>query len=509
MIEIHSVLAISALSFLLTFFLTPVIRDAFLGLGILDRPDGQRKLHRLAVPRVGGIPITLSYVAAYGVLLLSPWKAGDLVSQQLPLIAKLLPAAALIFITGLLDDVFGLKPWQKLLGQFAGAAVAVAGGLRIATLAGHDVPAGLDIAITIAWLIGCSNAFNLIDGLDGLASGMGLFATLTTFVAALMHGNTTLALATLPLAGSLLGFLRYNFNPASVFLGDSGSLLVGFLLGSYGVIWSQKSATLVGLTAPLMAMAIPLLDTGLAIARRWLRGRPVFSADRAHIHHKLLDRGLTHRRVVLLLYLACSVYAVLSLLQSRSENQFGGLVVLLFCLVTWLGIQHLGYAEFSVAGRTVFGGALRRIIHGQIALHGLEQALSRCASIEQCWQSLTEVGRDFEFAGLRARLNGETFSLPPIRQEPENCWQVHIPLPNGDFVHLFRVFESSAHPAVIMPLVHIIRTTLAARLPHLRPAYASISSVETDLYSLLGLTAGVASFEPAGNEREVGSPVAD
>jgi UDP-GlcNAc:undecaprenyl-phosphate GlcNAc-1-phosphate transferase len=510
MIEIHSLLAISTVSFLLTFILTPLVRDAFLGLGILDRPDGQRKIHRLAVPRVGGIPITLSYVAAYGVLLLSPWKAADFVIQQLPIIAKLLPAAALIFITGLLDDVFGLKPWQKLLGQFAGALVAVLGGLRIVVLAGYQVPPGVGIAITIAWLIGCTNAFNLIDGLDGLASGMGLFATLTTFVAALMHGNHMLALATLPLAGSLLGFLRYNFNPASVFLGDSGSLLVGFLLGSYSVIWSQKSATLLGMTAPLMAVAIPLLDTGLAIARRWLSGRPIFGADRAHIHHKLLDRGLTHRRVVLLMYLACSIYAVLSLLQSRSTNRFGGLVVLLFCLVTWLGIQHLGYAEFSVAGRTVFGGGLRRIIHGQIALHGLEQSLSKSASVEQCWQSLVQLGRDFGFVGLRVRLNGVAFSLPSIRQVPENCWQIHIPLPNGDYVHLFRDFDSSSQPAVIMPLVQVIRNTLSARLPRLRPPYYSpISSVETDLSSVLGLSAGISSFEPAAKDVNVGSLLAD
>ena len=153
------------------------------------------------------------------------------------------------------------------------------------------------VPLTILWLVGCSNAFNLIDGLDGLATGVGLFATATAFLSALLTGNIALAIVTAPLLGALLGFLPYNFSPASIFMGDCGSLTVGFLLGCFGVIWSQKSATLLGMTAPLIALAIPLLDTALAIARRFLRRQPVFGADRGHIHHRLLARGFTPRRV--------------------------------------------------------------------------------------------------------------------------------------------------------------------------------------------------------------------
>ena len=229
--------------------------------------------------------------------------------------------------------------------------------------------------MTLVWLVMCANAFNLIDGLDGLASGMGLFATLTTFLAAVLHGNESLALVTLPLAGALLEFLRYNFNPASVFLGDSGSLLIGFLLGSYGVIWSQKSATLLGMTAPLMALAIPLLDVCLSVTRRWLRGQPIFTADRGHIHHRLLDLGTTHRRVVLILYAVCGFYAALSLLQSLLSNQVGGLIIILFCAATWIGIQHLGYNEFDAAGRTLRSGAVQRLVHGQLAIQAFEKRI--------------------------------------------------------------------------------------------------------------------------------------
>jgi len=140
--------------------------------------------------------------------------------------------------------------------------------------------------------VACVNAFNLIDGLDGLAAGLGLFATLTTFAAALLQQNFELAIATVPLSGALLGFLRYNFSPATIFLGDCGSQTVGFLLGCYGVLWSQKATTLLGMTAPVMALSIPLLDTALSVARRLLGGRPIFRADRGHIHHRPWIAGL-------------------------------------------------------------------------------------------------------------------------------------------------------------------------------------------------------------------------
>ena len=152
--------------------------------------------------------------------------------------------------------------------------------------------------------------------MDGLAAGVGLVATVTMVIAALTQGNLPLALATIPLAGCLLGFLRYNFNGASVFLGDSGSLLIGFLLGCYGALWSEKSVTLVALTVPLLAVSIPLLEVALSIVRRYLRNRPIFEADRGHIHHKLLERGLSPKGAVLTIYAFCGVVAMLSLVAS-------------------------------------------------------------------------------------------------------------------------------------------------------------------------------------------------
>src|SRR5712692_312642 len=264
----YSFLFLAAISSVICLLLTPLCRDIFLRAGLLDQPDHVRKTHAKAIPRIGGIPIAIAYVGSFGLLLVSPFHSGSVLEQYLPLVWKLLPAVGLIFATGLIDDLIGLKSWQKLLGQVAAALCAYWGGVQVPGIAGHLTHTVLSLPLTVAWLVICANAFNLIDGVDGLATGLGLFATLTMLVAGLVQNNAPLALATAPLAGALLGFLRYNFNPASIFLGDCGSLSIGFLLGCYGVIWSQKSATMLGMTAPLMALSIPLLDTCLAVGRR-------------------------------------------------------------------------------------------------------------------------------------------------------------------------------------------------------------------------------------------------
>ena len=238
---------------------------------------------------------------------------------------------------------------------------------------------------TVLWLLVCTNAFNLVDGMDGLAGGIGLFSTITILIAALVHQSPALALATIPLAGCLLGFLCYNFNPATIFLGDSGSLSIGFLLGCFGIIWTQKSATLLGMTAPLMALSIPLLDTCLCIVRRALKRQPIFSPDRGHIHHKLLDRGLTPRRAVLVVYGVCSLVACFSLLQSTvRNNRLSGVITIIFCAVAWIGIQYLGYAEFSVAGKMLFSGDFQRTLKVQLELHTFERAIGTARTVADC-----------------------------------------------------------------------------------------------------------------------------
>ncbi len=267
----HSLLFLSTLSLLLSLAITPAVRSAFRYLGVLDIPDRERKLHSAPVPRVGGVAILISYVLAFALLLCTNSSEGALVRATLPFVFRLLPAAGIAFLTGFVDDVLGLRAWQKIVGQAAAALLAYGAGIQIQVLGGQNLLHWWSCPVTVLWLIASMNALNLIDGVDGLAAGIGLVATTTTLLAAVIQLNVPLALATLPLAGSLLGFLRYNFNPATIFLGDCGSLFVGFMLGCFAVVWSEKSATVLGMAAPIVALCIPLLDTVLAISRRLLR----------------------------------------------------------------------------------------------------------------------------------------------------------------------------------------------------------------------------------------------
>jgi UDP-GlcNAc:undecaprenyl-phosphate GlcNAc-1-phosphate transferase len=363
---------------------------------MVDKPDNIRKFHAGSIPRVGGIAIFIAYLASFTVFLPS-FQFGEMVHGNLDVVRHLLPAAAIVFLTGLLDDLLGLKAWQKIAGQFIAAVVAFHAGVQIPVLGWRQLPSWFGLPLTILWLVGCTNAFNLIDGLDGLAAGVGFLATSTTLVAALLDHNMGLAIAIIPLAGALLGILRFNFSPASIFLGDSGSLFVGFLLGCYSVLWSQKSATIPGMIAPLIALSIPLLDTSLAIVRRFLRRQPIFGPDRGHIHHNLLARGLTPRRVVVLMYIACGACAALSLLQSFAHERFGLAIFVLFCLGAWFGVQHLRYAEFGIARRLVLAGNFRRQLNAELLLASFCDNLIAAATPDQCWNVLQHNYSEFGF----------------------------------------------------------------------------------------------------------------
>ena len=281
--------ALGLSSFLLCLGTTPLVRNLFVRYGKMDHPDSDRKFHAEAVPRSGGIGIMLAYFASFGLMYLLLPSGVSLYVNHHALLRAVLPATALMFLVGLADDLFDLKPKHKLAGQVVAVGVAVSLGARLTLVHG---PAWLGVVLSVMWLLACTNAVNLIDGMDGLATGVGLTATLTTMLVALLSGNMGLAMATAPLAGALFAFLRYNFSPASVFLGDSGSLSIGFLLGCLGLVWDSHAGML-GMVGPLMTMALPLVDVSLSILRRFLRRRPIFQGDRGHIHHRVLALGFT------------------------------------------------------------------------------------------------------------------------------------------------------------------------------------------------------------------------
>lgn len=238
-------------------------------------------------------------------------------SLSLSPLATILPPAILIFLLGVYDDRRNATPLLKFSVQAIAGAMLFAGGLRIFALpvlfGTHHFSWITGLVFTITWVIAITNAFNLIDGLDGLAAGSALFSTLVVFVVALLGNMSLISLVALALAGAIVGFLRYNFNPATIFLGDCGSLFIGFMLSALALYGSQKTPTIVAVAIPMVSFGLPILETSLSVLRRLISGRPVFTADREHIHHKLLQRGMSHRQVVIVLYGVSAIFALLSL----------------------------------------------------------------------------------------------------------------------------------------------------------------------------------------------------
>jgi UDP-GlcNAc:undecaprenyl-phosphate GlcNAc-1-phosphate transferase len=406
------------------------------------------------------VAILVSIMAAYALLLAVRLNSGAIIWEGLPLVIRLLPALAVVFSIGLVDDIFTLRPWKKLTAEIVAAMLAWFGGIHVNALAGYSLSGVvISFVITVLWIITCTNAINLIDGVDGLATGVSLFAALTMLIAALLNHNMPMALALAPLVGALAGFLRYNFSPACIFLGDCGSLTLGFLLGCFGAVWNEKSTTVLGMTAPLVVLAVPLLDVALAIVRRFLRGQPIFGADRAHIHHKLLSRGLTPRRLVLFIYGICGIGAAASLLLTVSQGSNSGFVIVIVCLAAWLGLQHLGYKEFGVAGRVILGGAFRSVLSAQIALEAFENEIRVDITLQQCCDLLCSTCAQFGFSGVISDLDG-------VKRQwgIATGWHVCIDFPGHGYINLWRATGSHSRGAAAVLFMDCISRAFNQKL---------------------------------------------
>jgi UDP-GlcNAc:undecaprenyl-phosphate GlcNAc-1-phosphate transferase len=389
-------------AFIVSLALTPIVRDVFRAYNVVDRP-GRRKVHAFPIPRVGGVAI----MAAYLVGMLSFRGPGSPFPAHW--IRTILSGAVIMFLVGLLDDFVNLKPRVKLLGQIAAACAAFASGIQIERFGGIELPVWISLPATLFWLLLTTNALNLIDGLDGLCAGIGFWATLAFFAAAVAYGDPIMGYTVLPLSGALLGFLFFNFNPATVFLGDSGALLTGFLLGCFGIIWSRDMAPAVSATFLLSALCVPMLDLGLSIVRRQLNNQPIFSADRGHIHHRLLDLGLTVRRAAFTLYAAEIIGSAFGLTMTWLLLRYGGpggavlsvLVAVCAAAAVIVGISRLRYAEFEVAGRLFFGGGMRNILAREIRIRRLEISLEAVKTPDEWWSLVTKAAREEKWGGIR------------------------------------------------------------------------------------------------------------
>ncbi len=324
-------LALVLAATLFSLLITPFVTSAALALGLVDAPDG-RKVHSMSVPRVGGLAVILAAgLALAGTVAALRWQGAD--SPTLRPLAPILVGAALVFGVGLLDDLRALPVAAKLIVQVVAAGGVMASGLLIErlSLGGHTWPLGaLSWLVTLLWIVGLTNAFNLIDGIDGLAAGIVVIAGAACATILVIRGHSAEAMLLAALVGGALGFLAFNFAPASIFLGDGGSLVFGFLLATTAITGWQKGATALAAGVPLLIFALPLADALTTLARRARRApasglvmwdilRRIIEPDREHIHHRLTRRGWSTRRTVLLLYAVTAVLSCLALVTARFE----------------------------------------------------------------------------------------------------------------------------------------------------------------------------------------------
>ncbi len=333
--------------------LTPIVCRVALKLGAVDAPAA-RRVHTRAVPRLGGIAIVVAFYLPLAALFALDSSSARQLFANPRMVAGIAAGALLVAGIGLWDDVAGLGAKRKLLFQCAAACIAFAGGLRIQGIT-LPVIGQLDfgwfaLPVTILWIVGIINALNLIDGLDGLAGGIAFFACVTNFVVAELAGNVLTCLVCATLAGGILGFLFYNFNPAKIFMGDCGSMFLGFILACAALLGAgtQKSPTVIAILVPLLAMGLPVMDMLFAIARRFLERRSIFAADRGHIHHRLLDIGITHRRAVMMLYGLSLVFTLVALAIHMGRSWQVGAALLLLCTVLLGAVRFLGQFRMSL-----------------------------------------------------------------------------------------------------------------------------------------------------------------
>lgn len=344
------------LGLLLATGLTPLVKKFAVKVGAVDVPNA-RKVHSRIMPRMGGLAIYGAFMLALvGLMFIIPDTLFG-TTRDANLVKSLLAGGSIIVLIGALDDRFELSAKVKLLGQIVAASVVVFGFDM--TVSFINVPFGdhylfindwIAIPLTIFWIVGVTNAINLIDGLDGLAAGVSAISIATILVMAVIMGNPVVILLCALLLGSIIGFLFFNFYPARIFMGDTGSLFLGFSLAVLSML-GFKQVAIVSFITPLLIIGVPLSDTLFAIIRRWLHKKPIFAPDKGHLHHCLQQLGFSHRKTVLVIYGIAAFFGVLAIIQSIAASHDANWVTFVVICVLLVSLQ-LGAEVIGIVGKT-------------------------------------------------------------------------------------------------------------------------------------------------------------
>lgn len=311
--------------FIITILITPLVKKLAFKVGATDKPN-KRKVHKKIMPRLGGLAIYISFLL--GVLMLRP---------ETPYMNAIILGSTIIVLTGILDDIYELSAAKKLIGQLTAALLVVIwGGVKINFV---NLPFTADvlefgflsIPITVLWIVGITNAINLIDGLDGLAAGVSSIALITISIMAIIIPNPFVVMMGCILAASTIGFLFHNFYPAKIFMGDTGAMFLGFMISVLSLL-GFKNVTFISFVIPIIILGVPISDTFYAILRRILNKRPLSAPDKSHLHHCLLDLGFTHRQTVLLIYAMSAFFGLVAIIFSQAKL-LGSIVLIIVLLV--------------------------------------------------------------------------------------------------------------------------------------------------------------------------------
>jgi UDP-GlcNAc:undecaprenyl-phosphate GlcNAc-1-phosphate transferase len=431
------------LSLVIALGLTPLAGRLGTRLGAVDRTKGA------PIPRAGGVAILLATALALLLLGLIWDPVRSLMRYSQTALGPVYLGAAMIVVLGVVDDFKRLKAWPKLLIEIGIAVGLYLAGVRAGTmwlpLGIVELGPAVSLLFTVAWIIGITNAFNLLDGIDGAAAGSGIFALFAMFGASVYLGQPLVALLAVALAGATAGFLPFNFPPARIYLGDAGSLLLGFALATLALTGATKGPAIVAIAIPMVAFGVPVLDTLIAVVRRAARGAPIFKGDREHLHHRLLYLGLTNAQAAVILYVASAAFALASMLFLNPNVRGMAVVFTMIAVIVWLAVRHLRLHEFFELARIAQRGmSSTRAIAFNVQVRRAADDLANAQTWDQIVDLLARLFAESEFDVVRLIVQKNGMASPrreyhledglvverktPIQPDE---WGVHLPFAIG------------------------------------------------------------------------------
>ena len=427
-------------SLFLALVVTPLVIRIARRFKFVDIP-GARHIHKEPVPRIGGVAVFVSTMSLVAAVLFLSNGVGQKFMEVRGQVLAILGACSLMFVIGVIDDIYGMRARFKLLGQIVAALIVCSAGITVNTVTIENlftIEFGLlSWPLTVLWIVGITNAVNLIDGLDGLAAGISAITCGVIAILAVVGGNVVMAVLMLALLGSLTGFLFFNFNPAKIFLGDCGSLFLGFTLASASVMCSTKSHALVALALPVLTLGIPIFDTFFSMLRRFLERRSMFAPDKSHFHHKLLDHGLHQKHVAVVAYVISAIMGGLGLLimAARGADRiviFLCMLLLLLLVFRVVGSVRLRETIERLKGKYAIDGQTKKEIRNfeEVQLH-----FRNADTLDQWWQACELAADKLDFMEIKLPLNnreGKIRILEWKKPFPKDSQSIQMNIPITD-----------------------------------------------------------------------------